>query len=252
MLDGKTAVITGAASGIGRAIATEFAAHGADIVVADVTRDPRDGARPTDVRIAADTEVRSEFAETDVSDPEAVEALFEAVADTFGGTDVLVNNAASFRDGSVGDLSIDSWRRLIDVNLTGTFTCSKAALPQLLDAEGSIINISSVAGIQATSRKAGYCASKAGVTNLTRQMALDYAAEGLRVNSIHPGLIDTASSKDVQETSHGRRILDAHPGDRLGRPEEVAGAAVFLASELASYVNGHALVVDGALTTKYY
>lgn len=250
MLEGKTGVVTGAASGIGRQIAIAFAEHGAEVVVADIRREPRDGGTPTAELV--DERTRGEHVETDITDPEDVEALFTAVDESFGGTDVLVNNAAYFRDGSVQDLSVENWQRVIDVNLTGTFRCCKRALPSLLENEGSIVNMSSVAGRQATTQKAGYCTSKAGVANLTRQLALDFASEGLRANAIMPGLIDTEASQSVQETSHGRRILEGHPAGRLGRPEEVADAAVFLASDMASYVNGHSLVVDGALTTKYY
>ncbi len=250
MLEGNTAVVTGGASGIGRAIALAYADAGADVVVADLRREPRGGGTPTAELV--DDRTRGEFVETDVTDAADVDALFAVADDAFDGTDMLVNSAAYFRDGSVRDLSLENWQRVIDVNLTGTFRCCKRALPALLDAEGSIVNISSVAGRQATTRKAGYCASKAGVSNLTKQLALDFAAEGLRANAILPGLIDTEASKGVQETSHGQQILDAHPAGRLGRPEEVANAAVFLASDLATYVNGHLLVVDGALTTKYY
>lgn len=250
MLEGKTAVVTGGASGIGRAIALAFADRGAEVVVADLRREPRGRGTPTAELVEDST--RGRFVETDVTDQDDVASLFNIVDDEFGGTNVLVNSAAYFRDGSVQDLSVENWLRVLDINLTGTFRCCKRALPSLLDTEGSIINISSVAGRQATTRKAGYCASKAGVANLTRQLALDFASQGLRANAILPGLIDTEASKSVQETSHGQRILDAHPSGRLGRPEEVANVAVFLASDLASYVNGHSLVVDGALTTKYY
>jgi NAD(P)-dependent dehydrogenase (short-subunit alcohol dehydrogenase family) len=251
MLDGVTVVVTGAANGIGRAIALEVAARGADaVVVADLERTPRGGGTPTDEMVSEGTTGR--FVETDIADAESVSVLFETVAEEFGGLDVLVNNAAVFGDDTVQALDLSDWQLAVDVNLTGTFLCCKEALPLLLDSEGSIVNISSVAGLKGQTKKAAYCATKAGVTNLTRQIALDYAGDGLRANSVHPGVMATSASEGFLDTSHGRQLLESIPMDRAGEPEEVARVVAFLASDMASYVNGHALVVDGAITAKYY
>lgn len=251
MLDGKVAVVTGGSNGIGRAIATAFAEQGAAVTIADRRREPREGEAPTD-EMLTDRGYDARFVEIDVSDPESVRELFETTLNEYGRVDVLVNNAAVFDDGSALELDLAHWQGMVDVNLTGVFLCCKYALPHLVESDGNIINISSVAGIQASSNSAAYCATKAGVTNLTRQMALDYGEAGVRVNSIHPGLIEASSTRGILDTEKGATIVEGVPKGRLGKPDEIAGAAVFLASDLASYVNGHALVVDGGLTTKYY
>jgi NAD(P)-dependent dehydrogenase (short-subunit alcohol dehydrogenase family) len=253
MLDNQTAVVTGAAQGIGRQIALTFAENGANVVVADIQSEGPDGEDPThEVIDAGDTQ--GEFVETDVTESDAVFELFEQVDDEFESLDILVNNAGVHTsDASVLELEQDVWKRILDVNLTGTYLCTKAALPQLLDDDdGCIVNISSVAGVKGSEGVPAYCSSKAGVANLTRQLAVDYGGHGLRVNSVMPGLITTEMTDAFIETEKGRRMLSGISSDRTGDPEEVAKAVLFLASDLASYVNGHALVVDGGLTARYY
>lgn len=250
MLENKTAVVTGAANGIGREIAITFANHGSDVVIADVTRENREGNDPTDAVV--DGLTRGEFIETDVSDPADVRTLFDAVEESFGGLDVLVNNAAVFKDGRVTDLELDYWQGMLDVSLTGTFLCCKHGLPLLMDGAGSVINISSVAGLQATSDRPAYCATKAGITNFTRQIALDYGPEGVRANSIHPGLVNASSTKPLQGTEKWQQMRENIPLRRFAETEDIANVATFLASDMAAYVNGHQLVADGGLTAFYH
>jgi NAD(P)-dependent dehydrogenase (short-subunit alcohol dehydrogenase family) len=253
MLDNQTAVVTGAAQGIGRQIAFKFAENGANVVVADIQSEGPDGEDPTHELIdAGDT--RGEFVETDVTESDAVSDLFAYVDEEFESLDVLVNNAGVHSsDASVLDLEEEVWNRIIDVNLTGAFLCTKAALPQLLDNDtGRIVNISSIAGTKGSEAVPAYCSSKAGVANLTRQLAVDYGEYGLRVNSVLPGLTATEMADGFIETEKGQRMLSGIPSERTGDPEEIAKAVLFLASDLASYVNGHALVVDGGLTARYY
>ncbi len=250
MLSDATAVVTGGANGIGREIALTFADNGATVVVADVVREARDDATPTDELV--DDATRGTFVETDVSDPDAVAALFEAVDREYGGLDVLVNNAAVFRDAPVLDLDLNTWQGMIAVTQTGTFLCCKHALPLLRDGGGSITTISSVAGLQATSERPAYAATKAAITNLMRQIAVDYGPDGVRANSIHPGPVDTSSTTGLQDTEKWQAIRASIPLGRFARPDDVANAALYLASEMGAYINGHALVVDGGLTAFYH
>lgn len=250
MLSDHTAVVTGAANGIGREIAVTFADHGASVVIADVVRESRADGTPTDEVV--DDLTSGTYVETDVSDRDDVVELFDTVEDAHGGLDILVNNAAVFRDGPVLDLELDLWQGMIDVSLTGTFLCCKHALPMLLDGGGSITNVSSIAGLQATSERPAYCSTKAAITNLTRQIALDYGPEGIRANSIHPGLVDTSSTEPLQGTEKWADLRETIPLRRFARPADVANAVVFLSSDMAAYVNGHALVADGGLTSFYH
>lgn len=251
MAQSSTAIVTGAANGIGRAIALELAEKGTEtVVIADLDREPREGDTPTDELVSEIT--TGKFVETNVADEESVNTLMEVVEEEFGQLDVLVNNAAVFADEEALKIDMADWERAVAVNLTGTFRCCRTALPLLLNGGGSIINISSVAGLKAQTKKAAYCTTKAGVTNLTRQLALDYGSKGLRANSVHPGIIETGTSKSFLETSHGQELIESIPMDRAGTPDEVADAVGFLASEKASYINGEALVVDGAINAKYY
>jgi meso-butanediol dehydrogenase/(S,S)-butanediol dehydrogenase/diacetyl reductase len=249
MLEGKKTIVTGAARGIGRAIALEFDEKGADVVVADIQREHMEGGEPTDEL------VDGEFVETDVTDPDSVRGLVDEVADERG-LDVIVNNAGVGPAGQATDIEVDDWHGVIDVNLHGVFYCCKFALPHLLETDGCIVNISSVAGLQATEAGPAYSASKGGVVNLTRQLALDYAAEDVRINAIAPGPVETqllvpAGASEEKQEEKMNQIRDMMP-DRMGQPDDIAKGAVFLASDLADFVNGHNLVIDGALTAKYY
>jgi 3-oxoacyl-[acyl-carrier protein] reductase len=244
-LSSEIAVVTGAASGIGRAIARLFADEGATVVVADVDADGgaavRDGIRE-DGGAAA-------FVETDVSDADDVAALFEAVDDRFGGVGVLVNNAGgAFDDGKVHEVEEAVWERNVDVNLKGTFLCTKHAVPQMVrDGGGRIVNMSSINGLVGLGLTS-YSAAKGGIVPLTKLVASQYGRHGVRANAICPGEIAT----DVHEYSSAsgpvrEEWLDQFPLGRFGDPEEVAAVALFLASEASSYVSGTEIVVDGGM-----
>jgi NAD(P)-dependent dehydrogenase (short-subunit alcohol dehydrogenase family) len=248
LLADSSAVVTGGASGNGRAIALAFAEHGADVVVADVQREPRTGGVPTDERIQSETDVRARFVECDVSDRDDCQAAV-AAADTFGGIDVMVNNAGIIRETPFLEVTEEGFEEVLDVNLKGVFFGAQAAAEVMIErGDGCIINLSSVAGIQGAADNTTYCASKGGVRLLTYSLAAELAPEGVRVNAIHPGYTETAMlTEDVPLAAPDARetLEERIPQGRLGTPDDVAGAAVYLASDLAGYVNGESLVVDG-------
>jgi len=249
LLTGRTAVVTGGASGIGRAVALAFADHGADIVVADRREHPRREGLPTHDAARERSDVDSRYVECDVSEPADVDRVF-ATAAALGGLDVWVNNAGVIAttdqsgdwDTTVGDV--------FDVNVRGTYDCTERAGRQLAErGGGSVINVGSMSGLRgaADGNIAAYCASKAAVHQLTRAFADYFGDAGVRVNAVAPGAVDTALARDRAETEH--EALDAEvPLGRMADPADVAGACVFLASDLAGYVTGDVLVVDGGLT----
>jgi 3-oxoacyl-[acyl-carrier protein] reductase len=248
-LAGETAVVTGAARGIGRAIAERMAADGAAVVVADVDAD---GGTETADRIEDDGG-EAVFVETDVTDPDAVAALLEATANRFGGPDVLVNNAGgSFDDDTLTRLSLEEWRRVLDVNLTGAFLCSREAVPRMVDAGGGrLVHVASVNARHGIGLTA-YSAAKNGIVAMSRVVATQYGRHGVRSNVLSPGTIITdASSPKLTESGHGdvrEEWLDQYPLGRFGRPAEVAEAALFLGSERSSFATGTELVLDGGLS----
>jgi NAD(P)-dependent dehydrogenase (short-subunit alcohol dehydrogenase family) len=231
-LDGRTALITGAASGIGAATAARFAAEGATIAGFDLQS--ADGFECWTV---------------DVRDEQAIAAAVAEVTERFGRIDVLLNAAGVGSAGSVDLVDADEWDRVLDINLKGTYLVSKHVVPQMLAQEsGAIVNVASIEGLVGFQGQAAYNASKGGVVLLTRNMAADFAPRGLRVNCVCPGLIDTPLTAVLhEEVLRPIRdwFVDQHLCGRCGQPEEVAAAALFLASDDASFVNGHALVVDG-------
>ena len=235
-LDGMVALVTGAASGIGEACARRFRAEGAVVVGLDVHGTAVDGAVAIDVR-----------------DEDAVAGAVADVLAAHGRLDVVVNAAGVAGGGPVHQLGADEWDRVLGVNLKGTYLVCKHALVAMVEQRaGNIVNIASIEGIEGTEGGSAYNASKGGVVLLTKNMAIDYGRMGIRVNCICPGFIDTPmlrSVMDFEAMAQVRdRYRDAHMLGRFGKPEEIASAALFLASDDASFVTGHALVVDGGFT----
>ncbi|HEX5194958.1 MAG TPA: SDR family oxidoreductase [Solirubrobacteraceae bacterium] len=247
-LRGRVAIVTGAASGLGRAIAIRFAHEGARVVVSDVRQAPREGGEPTEAEIAAAGGEAIRVG-ADVSRWEDVDRLVTETVDRFGRLDVMVNNAGIAGPGSkpLLETTESDWDGIMAVNLRGVFLCCKRAVAQMLGQEpiaevrGRVINISSQHGMVGSPGHVAYCTSKGGVINLTRQVAVDYGRHGVLVNAVAPGKIVTGSPEQTVTDYSWQRT----PFSRLGRPDDVAGAAVFLASDDARYVLGTNLLVDG-------
>jgi len=240
MLDGKIAIITGGSTGIGKATAEEFVAEGAEVVIAN---------RTAAAGKAAADDIGCEFVETDVSEYEQVEALVESTVDTYGGLDVMVNNAGVGSETSITEMSLDEWQRVVRIDLDGVMHGMKAALPQLEESDGCIVNTASIYGLVGGKGAAAYSAAKGGVVNLTQQVAIDYADEGVRVNSVCPGFVDTPMTEDLLEDERFYNFLKANtPMDRPADPSEIAPVIAFLASEKASYMTGANVPVDGGWT----
>jgi NAD(P)-dependent dehydrogenase (short-subunit alcohol dehydrogenase family) len=237
----KVALITGGATGIGRAIALRFAQEGAKVVVADINDA---GGQAT-----AD-ETGGLFVHCDTSQSAQSQAAVEAAVAAFGGLDVLVNSAAHLHGyHDVAAMPEAEWRAVLSVTLDGVFYCSKYAVPEMVKrGGGSIIHIASVQGMKGFSEHAAYVTGKSALFGLTRSMAIDFGKQGIRVNAISPGIIDSGRPDIVAVRDDPAIVkwwLDATALNRVGQPEEVAAAALFLASDDASYVTGHNLVVDG-------
>jgi len=250
-LEGKVAVITGAASGIGAACALRFAQEGAALAGFDLNEP--DGAAGSDWKEATALARGALFETGDVRDVERIAAFVAAVRERFGRIDVLVNSAGVGGGGLVHLLDPDEWDRVIDINLKGTFLSCRAVLPAMIEQRsGSIVNLASVEGVEGMELTSVYNASKGGVVLLTKNLAIDYARKGIRANCICPGFIDTPLLAGVMSQPEmaaiREKVRDAHMLGRLGQPVEIANAALFLASEEASFVTGHSLVVDGGFT----
>lgn len=245
-LKDRVAVITGSASGIGRACALEFGKERAELVVADINLS---GARETVKQIEAAGGVAVPV-ETDVSAPESVQGLVAKAIQVFGKVDILLNNAAIQVNKTIEDTTFEDWNREMGVNLGGVFLCSKYFLPHLRNSRGCILNMASVNGFFVEPACAGYCATKGGIIALTKAMAIDHGKDGIRVNCICPGYIDAGLAWgyfEAQPNPAESRMAAGklHALGRIGQPEEVARLAVFLASDDASFMTGSAVVVSG-------
>ncbi|MEU6148179.1 glucose 1-dehydrogenase [Streptomyces sp. NPDC047081] len=242
--DGRSVIVTGAGSGIGRAAALAFATEGARVVIADLNAE---GAEKVvaEIEQAGGTAVA---AVGDLSDQAVVDAVVRTAVDTFGGVDVLVNNAGIMdRMSALADVADAEWERVIRVNLTAPFLLTRAVLPHMLEAgKGAIVNTASEAGIRGSAAGAAYTASKHGVVGLTRSLAVMYRNQGIRTNAIAPGGTATGMIPDIDGEAHGPKTLGPYFGNvgRVSQPEEQAAAIVFLASDAASNVNGVILPVD--------
>jgi len=243
-LTGKIALVTGAGRGIGRAIVERFAQEGADVALC--------GRTPTTLEAVA-AQVRAAGRQAlpltvDVTQAAAVEGLVQTVLDKFGRLDILVNNAGVTRDALLIRMKDADWDEVLAVNLKGTFLCTRAvARVMMRQRSGRIINLASIVGLMGNAGQINYAASKAGILGLTKSVAKELAGRGVTVNAIAPGLIETEMTRKLSDDvkAHWRGLI---PLQTFGQPEDVASAAVFLASEGARYITGHVLTVDGGLS----
>lgn len=244
MLNGKIAVVTGASRGIGKAIAKKFASLGATVVINYNGSEQK--ADEVKREIIAEGG-RAEIMQCDVADFEACEAFFKAIIEQFGRIDILVNNAGITKDGLMMRMSEEEFSGVIDVNLKGTFHCIRFASRQMMKQRcGRIINMSSVVGISGNAGQVNYAASKAGVIGMTKSAAKELASRGITVNAIAPGFIETDMTSVLSEKVK-EETLKQIPLGRLGRAEDIAAAAAFLASDEAGYITGQVLAVDGGM-----
>jgi NAD(P)-dependent dehydrogenase (short-subunit alcohol dehydrogenase family) len=248
--DGKVAVVTGAASGIGRETALALAREGAAVTISDVDVE---GGKET-VRLIEQAGGKAIFQRTDVASAAEVEDMVEAAVTAFGGLDFAFNNAGIEGEmASTVECTEDSWDRVIDVNLKGVWLCMKHEIPRMRERGGGVIvNCASVAGLVGFRNLPAYCASKGGIVELTRATALEYADAGIRVDAVCPGVIRTPM---VERVTAGNPELEAQftalePLGRMGKPDEIAASVVWLCSDGASFVTGHSLVVDGGLVAQ--
>jgi len=247
-VEGRVAVITGGCSGIGLATVQRLAAEGARIVIGDV-----DDSRGPGVAEAVD----GTYQRTDVTDKDQVDALFAVAKDTYGSVDIAFNNAGISppEDDSILDTGLDAWRRVQDVNLTSVYLCCKAALPYMLEQQrGSIINTASfVAVMGAATSQISYSASKGGVLSMSRELGVQFAREGVRVNALCPGPVNTPLLQELfaKDPERAQRRLVHIPKGRFAEPEELAAAVAFLASDDASFITASTFLVDGGISSAY-
>ena len=247
---GKVAFITGGASGIGRATALAFAREGASVAVADVSEKGNQGT----ARLIEEESGRALAVKCDVSRSDDVQTALNKTIEAFGRLDFAFNNAGiePRKPAPIADYDEEEWNRIIDIDLRGVFLCMKHEIPLILKQGGAIINTSSGAGVIGIKGSPAYTAAKHGVIGLTRAAALDYAAQNIRINAVCPGYITTPMmDRFTGGTPEGRaKVISEEPVGRMGRPEEIAAAVLWLCSDGARFVIGHALVVDGGQTVQ--
>ncbi|WP_291784372.1 3-oxoacyl-[acyl-carrier-protein] reductase [Cecembia sp.] len=246
LLSGKTALITGASKGIGRAIAIRYAQEGANVAFTYLSSVEKGQALENELAAFG---IKAKGYRSDASDFKAAEELVNAVVADFGALDILINNAGITRDNLLMRMTEEAWDEVIGVNLKSCFNTVKAATRTMMKAKaGSIINITSVVGIKGNAGQANYAASKSGIIGFTKSVALELGSRNIRSNAVAPGFIETEMTGVLDEkTVQGWR--DAIPMKRGGQPEEVANACVFLGSDMSSYISGQVLQVDGAMLT---
>lgn len=238
-------LVTGAATGLGRHIALEFGAADAVVSVLDITETQQNEQRSVVDEIKEDGG-KAAFIQADLTDETQVRNGISKAIDQFGEVEVLVNNAGINRLGSVNEIQIEEWDRIFAVNLRGAFLTARFCLPSLLKTNGTVINVASTAGLHGSPNYAAYGPSKSGLLNLTRQLAVDFSQNGVRVNAVAPGVIEAGmaieelSDPDIRQRKREKTLLP-----RFGTPQDVANAVLFLASDAASFITGETVVVDG-------
>ena len=247
-LKDKVAIVTGAGTGLGRAIAIMFAREGAKVALNGRRKEPLEKVA-AEIAQAGGTALACAGDVTKAAD---VKRMVEATVTAFGRLDILVNNAGGIPErGPVLGMSEEGFRKTLDVNLTSAFLCSKQALPELIKTRGNIVNVASLAGLRGAPNNTAYGAAKGGMVILTKDMAVDYAPQGVRVNAVCPAYVETDLNRellaDMKKTGEYEALVKMHPLGRLGEPDDIAYAAVYLASDEAKWITGLPLSVDGGI-----
>ncbi|MDZ5711687.1 3-oxoacyl-[acyl-carrier-protein] reductase [Jeotgalibacillus haloalkalitolerans] len=243
-LEGKTAVVTGASRGIGRSIAIELAKNGANVVVNYSGSEEKAKETAKEVEAAG---TKALVFKADVSNADDVQAMLKETVSTFGSIDILVNNAGITKDNLLMRMKEEDWDQVMDINLKSVFLTTKAAArPMMKQRKGKIINVSSIVGVMGNAGQANYVASKAGVIGLTKTSAKELAARGINVNAVAPGFIETDMTGELAEDVQAS-MKQMIPLDRFGKPEDIAKAVVFLASEDSDYITGQTIHIDGGM-----